>query len=247
VAKVEPDGATLVVADPTTSLAANVTLFPHLKFHPVRDFAPVAGFGVTGGAVIAANSVAARTLAEFVALARSKPKQFLYGSTGNGSPGHLSGALLSRLLGIETIHVPYRNGAQGTTDLLAGRIHFWVAPIPTRLEQIRAGQLRVLAVAGNERSRELPDVPTVRESGFGAFDASTAYAVFAPRGVPGAIIAHLYGEIAKALRNEEVAEKFRAAGVEPKLLTPDEVTASLEAGIDQWARVIKSANIEVRD
>jgi tripartite-type tricarboxylate transporter receptor subunit TctC len=247
VAKSEPDGYTLVVADPTTSLPANVTLFPNLKFHPVRDLAPVAGFGFTRAAVIVADSLPAKTFHEFVALARSKPKQLLYGSTGNGSPGHLSGELLSRLLGIETIHVPYRNGAQGTTDLLTGRIHFWVAPIPTRLEQIRAGQLRVLAVAGNERSQDLPDIPTVEEIGFGAFNATTAYAVFAPRGVPDGIIRRLYAEIGKALRSEEVRVKLLAAGVEPKLSTPADVTQLLEAEIEHWARIIKSANIEARE
>lgn len=247
VAKSAPDGYTLVVADPTTSLPANVTLFPNLKFHPLRDLVPAGGFGFTGSAVIVTNALPVKALQEFVTLARSKPRQLLYGSTGNGSPGHLSGELLSRLLGIEAVHVPYRNGAQGTTDLLTGRIHFWVAPIPTRLEQIRAGQLRVLAVAGNERARDLPDIPTVSELGFGAFDASTAYAVFAPRGVPDRVIAQLQGEIAKALRHEMVQEKLRAAGVEPKLATPVEVTALLEAEIAQWARVIKAADIQIRD
>jgi tripartite-type tricarboxylate transporter receptor subunit TctC len=148
VTKSQPDGYTLIVADPTTSLAANVTLFPNLKFHPVRDLTPAGGFGITGAAVIVTNSLPAKSLQEFVALARSKPNQLLYGSTGNGSPGHLSGELLSRLLGIETVHVAYRNGAQGTTDLLTGRIHFWVAPIPTRLEQIRGGPAAGLGSCG---------------------------------------------------------------------------------------------------
>jgi tripartite-type tricarboxylate transporter receptor subunit TctC len=247
VAKSPPDGYTLVVADPTTSFPANVTLFPDLKFHPVRDFTPVGGFGFTGAAVIVTNSLPVRSLADFVALARKRPKQLLYGSTGNGSPGHLNAELLSRLLGIDTVHVPYRNGAQGTTDLMTGRIHFWVAPIPTRLEQVREGQLRVLAVAGTERSRDLPDVPTIKELGFGAFDASTAYAVFAPKGVSSEIIQQLNAEIAKALRNEDVANKLRAAGVEPKLSPPAELTALLTAEIEQWAQIIKSANIQMRD
>jgi tripartite-type tricarboxylate transporter receptor subunit TctC len=247
VAKSAPDGYTLVVADPTTSLPANVTLFPDLKFHPIRDLTPAGGFGFTGAAVIVTKSLPVRSLRDFVTLARSRPNQLLYGSTGNGSPGHLSGELLSRLLGIETVHVPYRNGAQGTTDLLTGRIHFWVAPIPTRLEQIREGQLRVLAVAGTERSRDLPDVPTITEIGYGTFDASTAYAVFTPKGVSRDIIQQLTGEIAKALRNEDIANKLRTAGVEPKLYQPAEITALLEAEIEQWAQIIKSANVQVRE
>jgi tripartite-type tricarboxylate transporter receptor subunit TctC len=247
VAKSEPDGYTLVVADPTTSLPANVTLFPNLKFHPVRDLAPVAGFGFTTAAVIVTDSLPAKTFRDFVALARSKPNQLLYGSTGNGSPGHLNGELLSRLVGIETVHVPYRNGAQGTTDLLTGRIHFWVAPIPTRLNEIREGRLRALAVAGNERSPDLPDIPSVSEAGFGSFDASTAYAVFAPRGVSGAILQRLHSEMGKALRSEEVRQKLRSAGVEPKLSTPEEVTHLLSSEIDQWARIIRSAGIVIRE
>jgi tripartite-type tricarboxylate transporter receptor subunit TctC len=247
VAKSEPDGYTLVVADPTTSLPANVTLFPNLKFHPVRDLAPVAGFGFTRAAVIVTDSLPAKTFQEFVALARSKPRQLLYGSTGNGSPGHLNGELLSRLVGVETVHVPYRNGAQGTTDLLTGRIHFWVAPIPTRLNEIREGRLRALAVAGNERSSDLPDIPTVSEAGFGPFDASTAYAVFAPKSVPEAILQRLHSEIGAALRSEQVSQKLRAAGVEPPLSAPQAITHLLVAEIDQWARIIRSAGIEIRE
>jgi tripartite-type tricarboxylate transporter receptor subunit TctC len=246
-AKSPPDGYTLVVADPTTSLAANTTLFPNLKFDPARDFSPAGGFGFTGAALLVTNSLAVTTLAGFVDVAKRSPVPFLYGSTGNGSPGHLGGALLSRLLGIESVHVPYRNGAQGTTDLLTGRIQFWVAPIPTRLEQIRAGQLRAVAVAGNERARDLPDVPTIRETGYGAFDASTTYAVFAPRGTPAAIIQRLYADIGKALHEDEVTEKLRAAGAEPRLYSPSEVTELLKAKIDQWAQIIKSAHIQVRE
>ena len=193
------------------------------------------------------DSLPAKTFPEFVALAKSKPKQLFYGSTGNGSPGHLNGVLLSRLVGIELIHVPYRNGAQGTTDLLTGRIHLWVAPIPTRLNEIREGRLRALAVAGEERSPDLPDIPTVNETGFGPFDASTAYAVFAPGGVSGAILQRLHSEIGAALRSEEVSQKLRSAGVEPRLSAPEEVTHVLVAEIDQWARIIRSAGIQIRE
>jgi tripartite-type tricarboxylate transporter receptor subunit TctC len=247
VAKSPPDGYTLVAADPSSSLPANVTLFPKLSFHPVRDLAPVAIFGVTGAAIIVTNSLPARTLQEFVVLAKKKPGELLFGSTGNGSPGHLNGELFSRLVGIKTVHVPYRVGGQGTTDLITGRIHFWVAPIPTRLEQVRAGQLRVLATAGNERSADLPNVPTVKESGFGDFDASTTYALFAPKGTPDAIIEKLHGEIRNALQDKAVQMKFLAAGVEPKLSTPQEVTKLLEEQIVRWAEIIKTAGIKIED
>ena len=141
--------------------------------------------------------------------------------------------------------MPYRNGGQGTTDLLAGRIQFWIAQIPTRLEQVRKGQLRALAVAGSERSADLPDVPTVRETGYGEFDASSNYAVFAPTGVPNAVIARLHDEISKALGDPTVVMKLRAAGLEPKLMASAQVTEVLQGQIARWADIIRTADIRI--
>jgi tripartite-type tricarboxylate transporter receptor subunit TctC len=239
VAKSPPDGYTLVVADPSTSLAANVTLFPKLSFHPVKDLTPIAMFGTTGAVLIVTNSLPANSIGEFIALAKRKPSELMFGSTGNGTPGHLNGELFSQMVGIRTVHIPYRMGSQGTTDLMTGRIQFWIAPIPTRLEQINLGQLRALAVAGNDRSADLPGIPTIKESGFGDFDASTTYAVFAPKGTPSEVVDKLYTEIKRALDEEVVQRKFRAAGVEPKLGTPLEATKLLESQIMRWADVIR--------
>ena len=212
VAKSAPDGYTLVLGDPMTSLSANVSLMPNLSFNPLKDLVPVANFGATGVAVIVTPSLPVKTLPEFVAYAKSRPGQLLYGSTGNGSPGHLNGEVFAKLVGIKAVHIPYRVGGQGTTDLLMGRVHFWLAQIPTRLEQVRSGQLRALAVAGSERSADLPDISTVKELGYGNFDASSTYAVFAPTGVPSGVIARLYDAIKDALRDERVVASLRAAG-----------------------------------
>ncbi len=247
VAKSAPDGYTLVTGDPLSTMPANATLFSDISFHPVRDLSPIANFGVTDVGLVVTASLPAKNLQEFVALAKARPGELLYGSTGNGTPGHLNGVLLSRLLGINTVHVPYRNGGQGTTDLLTGRIHFWVAPIPTRLEQVRRGQLRVLAVARSERSPDLPDVPTIKEAGFGEFEASTAYAIFAPKGTPDPVIEKLYGEVRKALADESVHKRFLTTGVEPKLIAPADVTKMMEAQIARWADVIKSAGIRIEN
>jgi tripartite-type tricarboxylate transporter receptor subunit TctC len=245
VAKSPPDGYTLVVADPSTSLAANVTLFPKLSFHPAKDLTPIAMFGATGAVLIVTNSLPANSIGEFIALAKRKPSELMFGSTGNGTPGHLNGELFSQMVGIRTVHIPYRMGSQGTTDLMTGRIQFWIAPIPTRLEEINSGQLRALAVAGNDRSADLPGIPTIKESGFGDFDASTTYAVFAPKGTPPEVVDKLYTEIKRALDEEVVQKKFRAAGVEPKLGTPSEVAKLLESQIMQWADVIRSGAIKI--
>jgi tripartite-type tricarboxylate transporter receptor subunit TctC len=245
VAKSAPDGYTLVLGDPMTSLSANVSLMPNLSFNPLKDLVPVANFGATGVAVIVTPSLPVQTLPEFVAYARTRPGQLLYGSTGNGSPGHLNGEVFAKLVGIKAVHVPYRVGGQGTTDLLMGRVHFWLAQIPTRLEQVRSGQLRALAVAGNARSADLPDVPTVKELGYGAFDASSAYAVFAPAGVPGGVIDRLYNAIRDALQDQRVVDSLRAAGLDSKLMDSAEVTRLLQDQIVRWADIVKAANIKV--
>ena len=245
VAKSTPDGYTLVLGDPMTSLSANVSLMANLSFSPLKDLVPVANFGGTGVAIIVTPSLPVQTLAEFVAYAKSRPGQLLYGSTGNGSPGHLNGEVFAKLVGIKAVHVPYRVGGQGTTDLLMGRVHFWLAQIPTRLDQVRSGQLRALAVAGSERSADLPDTPTVKELGYGEFDASSAYAVFAPAGMPTDVIDRLYGAIKDALQDEHVVARLRAAGVESKLMDSAQVTKVLQDQIIRWADIVKQVNAKV--
>jgi tripartite-type tricarboxylate transporter receptor subunit TctC len=239
VAKSAPDGYTLVLGDPMTSLSANVSLMPSSSFNPLKDLLPVANFGTTGVAVIVTPSLPVKTLPDFVVYAKSRPGELLYGSTGNGSPGHLNGEIFAKLVGIEAVHVPYRVGGQGTTDLLMGRVQFWLAQIPTRLEQVRNGQLRALAVAGNERSADLPDVPTVKELGYGDFDASSAYAVFAPAGVPSGVIAKLHDAIRDALQDERVVASLQAAGIAPKLMDSAAVTELLQNQIARWADIVK--------
>jgi tripartite-type tricarboxylate transporter receptor subunit TctC len=242
-----PDGYTLGVADPMTSLSANVSLMPDLGFNPVKDLVPIANFGSTGVAVIVTPSLPAQSLAEFVALAKSKPGQLNYGSTGNGSPGHLNGELFCRLVGIKAVHVPYRVGSQGTTDLLMGRVQFWLAQIPTRLQQVRRGELRALAVAGNARSPDLPDVPTVKELGYGDFDASSDYTVYAPSGIPNSVVSALFSAIKTALADQTVVDKLHAAGLEPKLLNTEEATKVLQDQIARWAALVVEANIKITD
>jgi tripartite-type tricarboxylate transporter receptor subunit TctC len=241
------DGYTLVMADPSGSLPANVTLYPKLNFHPVRDLAPIASLGSTGAVLLVANELPVKTVQEFVAYAKSKPGELTFVSTGNGTPGHLNGELFMRLTGIKAVHVPYRVVSQGVTDLVTSRVSFWIAPIPTLLPQIQSGQVRPLAVAGETRSSDLPGVPTIKESGIGDFDASTTYGLFAPNGTPKEIIDRLYAEVKRALEIDTVQQKMRVAGVEPKIGTPADVKAMLDAKIPQWADVIKSAGINIEN
>ncbi len=211
----------------------------------MRDLAPIAIVGSTGAVLLVNNSLPVNSAPELVALAKSKPGEVTFASTGIGTPGHLNGELFSRLAGIKTVHVPYRVVGQAVTDFVAGRIAFWIAPIPTMLQNVRQGQLRAIAVAGDARSSDLPGIPTVAETGIGDFDASTTYGVFAPAGTSPDIIDRLHSEIKRALDDEGVQQKLRAAGVGPKIGTPDDVTRMLEWRIPQWADVIKSAGIKI--
>jgi tripartite-type tricarboxylate transporter receptor subunit TctC len=245
VAHAAPDGYTIVIADPAGSLAASVSLYPKLNFDPVRDLAPIALVGTSGAVLSVANSLPATTLEEFVALAKSRPGQLLFGSAGNGTPGHLNGELFKRLAGVEAVHVPYRVGSQAVTDLIAGRISFWISPIATVLPQLQAGQMRALAVAGQTRSRDLPDVPTVKERGFGDYDVSTSYALFAPAGTPREIVEKLAAETKRALASDSVHERLRTAGIEPRFGLEEEVRRLLVARIAQWSDVIKMSGIRI--
>jgi len=243
VAHAAPDGYTFIMADPSGSLPANVTLYPDQRYDPVRDLAPVAMVGTTGAMVTVPASSPVKTLKELVELGKAKPGELTYVSVGNGTPGHLNGELFSRLVGIKATHVPYRQMAQAVTDIVAGRVSFWIVPIPGLLQHVQAGEIRPLAVAGEARSADLPGIPTVEESGFGKYDASTTYALFGPAGMPQEIVDRLHDEIKKALESDTVKQKLRTAGVEPKLGSPDDVKRMLAERIPQWAEVIKSAGI----
>jgi tripartite-type tricarboxylate transporter receptor subunit TctC len=242
----DPDGYTLVMSDPSGSLPANVTLYPDLKYDPRKDLAPVAIFGNTGAMLVVSNQLPVKAAQDLVALGKSKPGELTYASTGIGTPGHLNGALFSKLAGIQTVHVPYRVVGQAITDLIAGRTSFWISPIPTNLQQVQQGQLRPLAVAGNERSPDLPGVPTMRETGIGDFDASTTYAIFAPAGTPNETLDWLRRQIKSGLEDAGVQQRLHAAGVQPKYGTPDEITRMLDIQTPQWADVIKSADIKIK-
>jgi tripartite-type tricarboxylate transporter receptor subunit TctC len=245
VANATPDGYTVVMADPSGSLPANVTLYPTQRTHPIRNLTPIAIFGSTGAVLLVNNDLPVKSAQELVALGKSKPGELTFASTGIGTPGHLNGELFSRLAGIKAVHVPYRVVGQAVTDFIAGRVTFWIAPIPTMLQNIRQGQLRPMAVAGEERSSDLPGIPTMKETGIGDFDASTTYALFGPLGMSNEIVDWLHGQIVEALNDQGVQDKLRAAGVIPKAGAPAEITKMLETRIPQWADVINSAKIRI--
>jgi tripartite-type tricarboxylate transporter receptor subunit TctC len=245
VAQSAPDGYTLAVGDPRGSLAVAPSLYARLPYEPLTSFVPVALVGTSGAVLSVGTGFPATRLAELVDMAKKNPGQVTFGSTGNGTPGHLNGELFKRLVGVEVVHVPYRVVSQAVTDLMTARIGFWISPVATVLQQLQQGQLRALAVAGDNRAPELPDVPTVKEAGFGEFDVSTAYAFFAPAGTPKPVLDKLYAHIKNALDAPDVQDRLRNAGVQPRIGRPEEVTEILTAKIAQWRAVIREAGIQI--
>jgi tripartite-type tricarboxylate transporter receptor subunit TctC len=246
VAEAPPDGYTLLVNDPSGPLATGVSLYPARHFDPTTRLVPIAPFGTTGAVLVVSAKLPAKTLAEFIALAKQKPGELLFASTGLGTPGHLNAELFNRTVGIEATHVPYRVGSQGVTDLLSGRLSFWIIPLPPVLAHIQSGDLRALAVAGEHRLKDLPDVPTVKESGFGDYDVSTMYALFAPKGTGADIIAKLAKATEQVLNIDDIRQRLTKAGVERLIGPPTLVSDVLKSKIAQWADVIHRAGISAQ-
>lgn len=236
VAKSAPDGYTLLLASQTNAISA--TLYSKLSFNPIDDFAPISLIGREPGVVVIHPSLPVKTVQELIELARSQPGQIDYASSGNGSGQHLFAAQLFAMAGVKLNHVPYRGSGQATTDLIAGVVKVSVPGLAGMLPHIRSGKLRALAITGSHRSPQLPDVPTLAESGYPGYSAYVWLGLLAPKGTPAAIIDLLNREVVAALGTSEVKTYMTNASIEPLGSTPAEFGAYFRAEKDTWARVI---------
>ena len=241
VAKSVPDGYTLLSAGPG-SLIIN-PLIGKVPYDTERDFAPVTLMARAPNALVAHPSLPARSVKELIALARAHPGAINYGSGGSGSTPHLSAALFAAMAGVELTHVPYKGTAPATADLIGGQVQIAFLGIPAVLPHLKSGRLKVLAVTGLHRSPELPDVPTVDESGVPGYEVSPWYGLLAPAGTPRAIVGRLGAEATKIVRNAEMREKLAAQGAEAAGSTPEEYAAVIRADTATWARVIEHAGL----
>jgi tripartite-type tricarboxylate transporter receptor subunit TctC len=241
VARAEPDGYSLGLANTTThAVAASLATLP---YDPVKDFAPVSMLGHSPFLLALYPGVPARTVPELIALAKARPRALNYASAGPATLAHLSGALFEKMANIELTHVPYRGTAQSTLDLLEGRVEMQFGTIPPTLSHIRAGKLRALAVTGATRNPTLPNVPTIAESGLPGYECSLWQAIVAPAATPSAIIARLNGAIAVVLRDPEVKAAFAKNGVEPEPSSPQVLAARIRDDVAKWREVITSTGI----
>ncbi len=241
-AKSPPDGYTIVLV--SASNTVNPALYKKPPFDLVRDFAAVSQMTAQPYCLTVHVSVPAKTIRELIDVARAKPNTLTYGSSGSGGLSHLAGALFAQLAKIEWIHVPYKGGAAGINDLLGGQINSQFTTIIGTVQHVKAGRLRWLAISTAQRSRAIPDVATIAESGVPGFDVGGWYGVLAPAKTPPAIVTLLSREIVNALKSPEVGERFAADGSEPLGRTPDDFTAYIKSELAKWARVVKKTGIK---
>jgi tripartite-type tricarboxylate transporter receptor subunit TctC len=243
-AKADPDGYTLVMST-LGPLAANKTLFRDLGYDPEKDFEPISLFAIVPNVIVASAKLPVRSLAEFIAYAKSRPKEINYGSVGPGSSQHLAGAYFELVVGIQLTHVPYRNIAQYVPDLIAGSVPAGFQFLPNVIAPLRSGDARALAVTSNKRMAALPDVPTVAEAGISGYAPSGWLALLAPRGTPRPIIARLNEELAAAIADPVVRDRFSELGAEPAATTPEELARFIASEIAKWRDIITRAGITV--
>ncbi len=243
VAKSPPDGYTLLLASQTNAISA--TLYSKLPFDAIDDFAPVSLIGREPGVVVVNPSLPVKTLSELIAYVKERPGQLDYASSGNGSGQHLFAALLASRTGMKLNHVPYKGSGQATTDLLSGVVAMAIPGTAGMVGHIKAGKLRALAVTGARRSPELPDVPTVMESGVPDFEAYVWMGLLAPKGTPQPIVDRLHREVVAVLGEGDVKRYMATAGIEVVGSTPTEFGRFFRAEKDLWAKVIRDTGAKI--
>ena len=243
VAAAPPDGYTLLMATSTT-LAINKALYKKLPYDPVKDFTPIALVAGVPFALIVNPQLPVKTLAEFIAYAKSKPG-LAYGSAGNGSPQHLGAEMLKRATGIDIRHVPYRSSVRAMLDVIAGHIPFMVMDLQPALSPIRDGKLRVLGVTTPKRVTAAPNIPTLAEAGLAGFELVAWQGVVGPAGLPRPIADQLAGQIAKLVDDPQTRAKLTAIALEPLAeSTPDSFAAYVKTEVDRWAGIVRNSGAQ---
>jgi len=240
-ARSAPDGYPLYLGT-SGSHAINVSLYRKLGYDPEKDFAPVSLVASAQNILVVHPSVAAQSVAQLVALAKQRPGQLSYASTGIGTSVHLAAELFKRMTGADIAHVPYK-GPAAVIDLISGQVHLLFGRIAVVLPHVKTGRLRALAVTGAKRSMLLPDLPTVTESGLPGFEVSAWFGVLVPAGTPGPIVTKLNAEIISILKDRGIRERLAADDFEPVSSTPQQFASHIRAETEKWAKVIRQAGI----
>ena len=241
VAKTAADGYTLMMNH--QGMTFNATLYSRLPYDTLKDFAAIAMVGVTPNVLVVNPGVAAKSVKEFVALAKSKPKSINYGSGGVGSSAHLSVELFQRLAGVQLQHVPYKGAGPALTDTIAGQIQSMIATMPAAAGHIRGNRIRALGVSGAKRSPAFPELPTIAEAGVANYDYSTWYGVLGPRALPAPMVQYIAAVTNKVLSQKDMRERLAQTGMEVELMAPELFAEVIKNDVARWGKIIREAGI----
>jgi len=244
VAKSPADGYTLLMGTVGTH-SINASLYSKLPFDPIKDFAPVTLVASVPNVLVVNATIDAKSVKELIALAKSRPGQLAFASSGNGTSIHLAGELFKSMTGTSMLHIPYKGSAPAIAELLGGQTNMMFDNLPSAMPHIKSGRLRALAVTSVRRSPALPDVPTIAETGITGYEASSWFGVLAPAGTPKDVVAKIQADIAKALNTPEIRERLSGQGAEPVGDTPEHFAEHIKAESAKWARVVKDSGARV--
>lgn len=243
VAKTPPDGYTIVLAL-NAQWAVNPSLYPKLPYDPVRDFAPITLLGAAPYLLVVHPTLPVKSIKEFIALAKSKPNELRFSSSGNGSGAHLAAAMLDTMTGTKTAHIPYKGAGQAMPDLIAGQVQFSYVTYTAAGPFVRTGRLRALGVTSARRSAALPDLPAISEV-VPSYDAQVWYGIAAPAGTPAEIITRLNGEAKRALNHPDMGQRLIAEAFEPIGSTPEYLGNYIKSEIVRWGAIVKASGAQV--
>src|SRR6516225_11472768 len=239
VAKSPPDGYTLLMMSNTQTANESLVPMAQRKYDLMHDLAPIAPINYSDLVIVVHPSVPAKSLQEFIALAKSQPGKLNYASSGQGTPYHMAGELFKAAAGIDLVHVPYRNSGEARSGVIGGQVQMMIDAVPAMAPNIGEKQVRALATTGKVRSSVLADVPTVMEAGVPGYEATIWLGLMAPRGTPGPIIDKLNGAINDAIKRPEIVKLWADQGAIPMSMSPDEFDKFLRSDIVKWAEVVK--------
>jgi len=242
VAKAPPDGYTLLMMSST--FTTNETLMPNKPYMLLRDLVPVAPVNSSDLVMVVSPSVPAKTIQEFIALAKAQPGKLAYASAGPGTPYHLAGELFKTMTGTDLLHVPHKNSGEARNDVMGGHVQMMFDAVTSMKGIIEGGQVRALATTGLTRSTVLPNLPTVNESGVKGYEATIWLGIMAPKGTPKEIVDRLNAEIIKIIDKPAIKEAWAKQGAVPMTMTPDGFGEFLKGDIAKWAKVIEKAGLK---
>ena len=237
VAKSPADGYTLLMMSNTHTV--NESLIPNKPYQLMRDFVPVVPINYSDLVLVVHPSVPANNLAELLQLAKAKPKELNYASSGNGTPYHMAGELFKAMAGVDIVHVPYKGSSGARTDVLGGQVHMMFDAVPTMSDHVRSGKVKAFGTTGEKRSAVLPNVPTMAEAGVPGYDAVIWLGIMAPKNTPRDIVSRLSAEITKITSLPDVREAWAKQGALAMTMTPDEFARFMTSDIAKWERIVR--------